>query len=126
VLRNPQEISSSPSNDPNLLSILNYVANLNVSQDIYIKNRLNLQQRYPNVKVLSYDQVKRRVSNLSGVSTRQHDMCTDSCVGFTGPFAHLEDCHRCHGPRYDPHKLGKSNNKNKVPQKSFITFYIGP
>ena len=129
AFRNPQAISSSPSDDPDLLlSISNYVANLNASQDIYIKNRLNTQRRDPNIKMLSYDQVQRRVSKLSGVVTWQHDMCVDSCVGFTGPYADLEHCPhpRCGKPRYDPHKLEKSGGKIKVPQKSFTTFPVGP
>ena len=76
--------------------------------------------------MLSYDQVKRRVSSLSGVLTWQHDMCVDSCVGFTGLYARLEECPRCQQPRYDPEKLAKSNGRTKVPQKSFTTFPIGP
>ena len=127
AFRKPQPISFSPSEDPDLLlSISNYIANLNASQDIYVKNRLNLQRRFPEVKTLSYDQAKRMVSNLSGVLTWQEDMCVDSCVGFTGPFARLEECPRCQKPRYDPEKLEKSNGKTKIPQKSFTTFPVGP
>ena len=59
AFRNPQELMFSPSDDPDLLlSILNFVANINGSQDIYTKNRLNFQRRSPEVKILSYDQVK--------------------------------------------------------------------
>ena len=127
ALRNPQELSSSPSEDPDLLlSISSYITNLNVSQDIYRKNHLNIQRRSPEVKMLSYDQVKRKVSSLSGVVTWQHDMCVDSCVGFTGPHARLEECPRCQEPRYDPEKLERSNGRTKVPRKSFTTFPIGP
>ena len=124
---NPQEISFSPSEDPDLLlSISNFVANLNASQDIYTKNRSNFQRRCPEVKMLLFDQVRRSVSDLSGVLTWQDDMCVDSCVGFTGPYARLEDCPKCHKPCYDQEKLEKSNGKTKVPQKSFTTFPIGP
>ena len=129
AFRNPQEISSSPSDDPDLLlSISNYVANLNASQDIYIKNRLNIRRRDPEIKMLSYDQVQRRVTKLSGVVTWEHDMCIDSCVGFTGPYAELDHCpdRRCKKPRYDQRKLEKSGGKNKVPLKTFTTFPIGP
>ena len=124
---NPQELDFSPSEDPDLLlSISNYVDTLNASQDVYAKTRLNFQRRSPEVKMLSYDQVKRRVSRLSGVVTWQDDMCIDSCVGFTGPYKDLEECPRCHKPRYDPDKLAKSNGKTKIPQKSFTTFPVGP
>ena len=125
--RNPQEISFSPSEDPDLLlSILNYIANLNASQDVYNKNRLNIQRRFPEAKVLSFDQAKRMVSKLSGVVTWKHDMCVDSCTGFTGPYEHLEECPKCSKPRYDPDELKKSNGKIKKPQKSFTTFPLGP
>jgi hypothetical protein len=125
--RNPHEISFFLSDDLDLLlSVANCVANLNASQDIYTKNRLNYQRRNPEVKILSYDQVQRRVSNLSGVLTWQDYMCADSCVGFTGLFAQPGECPRCPKPRYDPDKLEKSNGKPKVPQKSFATFPVGP
>jgi len=125
----PQELLSSPSDNPDLLlSISNYVANLNASQDIYTKNRLNVQRRDPEIKILSYDQVQRRVTKLSGVVTWQDDMCIDSCAGFTGPYAKLDNCPdlRCGKPHYDQHKLEKSGGKNKVPLKTFTTFPVGP
>ena len=124
---NPQPLSFSPSDDPDLLlSISNYVANLNASEDIYIKNRLNLQRWCPDIKILSYEQVKRTVSSLSGVLTWQDDMCIDSCAGFTGPYARLEECPRCHKPRYDPEILAKSGGMKKVRRKAFMTLPVGP
>jgi hypothetical protein len=55
-------------------------------------------------------------------------MCVNSCVGFTGPFENLEQCPqpRCREPRYDQEKLAKSNGRNKVPRKVFMTFTAGP
>ena len=124
---NPQPLSFSPSDDPDLLlSISNYVANLNASEDIYIKNRLNLQRWCPDIKILSYEQVKRTVSSLSGVLTWQDDMCIDSCAGFMGPYARLEECPRCHKPRYDPEILAKSGGMKKVRRKAFMTLPVGP
>jgi hypothetical protein len=76
--------------------------------------------------MLSYDQAKRRVSNLSGVVSWKHHMCVDSCVGFTGPFANLEACPRCFQPRYDVDEYRKSGGKKKVPRKVFTTFPLGP
>ena len=76
--------------------------------------------------MLSYDQVKRRVSDLSRLTTWKNHMCVDSCVGFTGPYATMDKCPRCHKPRYDQDKLKKSNGRNKVPQKEFTTFALGP
>ena len=52
AFRNPQELSPSPSEDPDLLlSISNYITNLNASQDIYINNRSNIQGDYTRLMI---------------------------------------------------------------------------
>jgi len=127
--QNPQELQSSPSDDKDLrLSIKSFISGLdhNQSQGAYTSTRENILDRYPDSEMLSYDQVKRRVSDLSGVVTLKHDMCVDSHVAFTGPYAHLEKCPRCGQSRYDEAKLAKSGGKKKVPRKVFTMFPIGP
>ena len=97
AFKNPQEIRSSPSDNPDLhFSLRFYISSLNhnSSQKAYADALLDVQERYPDSKMLSYDQVKRRVSDLSGVVTWKHDMCFNSCVAFTGPFGTLEVCVR--------------------------------
>ena len=129
TLRNPGQLQVSPSDDLDLLlSVALYISSLDhlVSQKAYTSTCEALQMRYPNSGVLSYDQVRRRVSSLSGVLTWKHDMCVDSCAAFTGPFADLEECPLCQKPRYDEEELAKSNGKKKVPQKVFMTFPLGP
>ena len=131
ALRNPQELHSSPSGDRDLrLSIKSYIATLDhlQSQKSYARSRENIMECFPESKMLSYDQVKRKVSQLSGVITWKHHMCVNSCLAFTGPFADLEECPRprCREPRYDQQKLRESNGKNKVPRKVFTTFPLGP
>ena len=131
AFKNPQEIQSSPLDDPDLhLSLRFYISSLNhnLSQKDYAGALLDIQEHYPESKMLSYDQVKQQVSDLSGVVTWKHDMCFKSYVAFTGPFANLEVCPdpRCWEPRYDQHKLTKSNGKVKVPQKVFTMFALGP
>src|ERR1700684_2798240 len=82
-------------NDPDLrLSIDFYISSLDhtQSQRAYSKAQSIVQRTFPNSNMLSYDQVKRRVSDLSGIVTWKHDMCFHSCVGFTGPYANLETC----------------------------------
>ena len=58
----------------------------------------------------------------------QNDMCIDSCVGLTGPYANPTHCPhpRCGKPRYDQRKLERSGGKTKVPLKTFTTFPLGP
>ena len=129
AFRNPEELRASPSNDPDLkLSISFYISSLDhaSSERAYAASRRNILTRYPNSNMLSYDQVKRRVSNLSGLTTWKNHMCVDSCAAFTGPYAAMDECPRCHKPRYDQDKLKKSNGKDKVPQKEFSTFALGP
>jgi hypothetical protein len=129
AFRNPQELRFSPVEDPDLrLSIGFFIATLdhNESQKSYATACELVRIRWPESKMLSYDQVKRRGSNLSGVVTWKGDMCVDSCAAFTGPFAHLEQCPRCGKSRYDEEELRKSHGKKKVPQKVFTTFPLGP
>src|ERR1700733_5516427 len=95
AFRNPQEDRFFPSDDPDLhLSIDFYISSLDhaQSQKAYAKSRSNILKHFPTSSMLSYDQVKRRVSDLSGIVTWKHDMCFNTCVGFTGPFAQLTDC----------------------------------
>ena len=127
--KNPQGLRFSPSDDPDLrLSIKLYISSLDhkVSQEGYSGNRESIRDRYPQSELLSYNQVKRRVSNLSGVITLKHDMCVDSHIAFTGPYARLERCPHCGQSRYDEAELAKSGGKKKIPRKVFTTFPLGP
>ena len=112
-LRNPKEVEFSPSDDPNLeLSIEFYISSLdhNQSQNAYSTACAINRKHFPGSNILSYNQVKRRVSELSGVVTWKHDMCINSCAGFTGPFASLESCPNpdCSEYRYDQEQLRRS------------------
>ena len=72
---NPHENQTSPSDDPDLwLSISFYISSLDhtQSQKGYAEWRELIQQRFPELKMLLYDQVKRQVSDLSGVITWKH------------------------------------------------------
>ena len=128
---NPQGDEPPPSDEDGLLlSVKFYIASLDhaQSQRAYTKSRSIILECFPGSKMLSYDQVKRRVSEYSGVVTWKHDMCINSCVGFTGPYAELETCPdaRCQEPRYDQEQLRKSGGRKKVARKEFTTFALGP
>ena len=88
-----------------------------MSQRVYTSLCEDIKTRYPDLEMLSYDQVKRRVSNLSGVITLKHDMCIDSCAAFIGPLTELANCPCCGKPRY---------NEKKVTQKVFTMFPLSP
>ena len=78
-LRNPQAHLSTPSDDPDLLlSVSCFVDLLNSSQDAYDKVCRNIRRRSPEIEMLSYDRVKRKVQNLSGIITLKHDICINT------------------------------------------------
>lgn len=122
-LLNPMEHESTPMDDPNLMmSLRTFIGLLDSSQKNYDLMRLISRARDNEIEMLSYYRVERKAQQLSGVVTWEHDMCVKSCVGFTGPFEHLDRCPDCGAPRYDQDEpTGK-----KLPQKVFTTFPIGP
>ena len=124
---NPEELESTPPDDPNLkLSILNYLSLIGSSQGTYEAIRQNIQQCAPGVDLLSHYQVERHARDLTGLVIWEHHMCVSSCVGFTGPYTHLESCPRCGEPRYKQKELEESGGLRKVPRKVFTTFPVGP
>ncbi|KAJ7587761.1 hypothetical protein C8J56DRAFT_740470, partial [Mycena floridula] len=50
------------------------------------------KHRYPDGKMLSYDQVHHRVKKPSRILLFQHDMCINSGMVYTGPFRKPEEC----------------------------------
>jgi len=113
--------------DPNLrLSLDLFLAAGNSSQETYNSVRKAILRRYPEDEVLTYDQIKRRVAQLSGVISLVHDMCINSCVAYTGPLRDLEICPECGEPRYDPIKLAATAGEAKVARQEFYTIPIGP
>ncbi|KAI0082985.1 hypothetical protein BDY19DRAFT_987990 [Irpex rosettiformis] len=67
---------------------------------------------------LSYSQVKRKVTEITGITPIYTDMCIDTCVAFTGPFAELERCPLCSKARFE--------ENSRKPCQQFATFPIGP
>jgi hypothetical protein len=59
-------------------------------------------------------QVKQVVAELTGVESIVHDMCIDSCVGFTGPFAGLTHCPECGKCCYEEVKFVESDGEIRV------------
>ena len=124
---NPQEHTSVPSDDPVLrFSLRNFISCMDASQRTYEEVCRNARELIPDLEPLSFYQVQRRARDLSGILTWEHHMCFNSCVGFTGPFAALENCPNCDEPRYDQQSLEESDGERKVPRKVFTTFPVGP
>ena len=123
----PREHESEPPDDPGLkLSLLNFISFMGHSQTAYNDACQNVRQCFPDIEILSYYQVERRAQNFSGVITWEHHMCVRSCIGFTGPYANLEQCPRCGELRYKEKDLEESDGERKVPRQVFTTFPVGP
>ena len=69
---------------------------------------------------MTYHNVKKLVTHLTGIVPIIRDMCDKSCVAYTGPFAEYDHCPKCGESRYDPALTGK------IPRKQFHTFPIAP
>ncbi|KAG2349710.1 hypothetical protein BDR05DRAFT_972677 [Suillus weaverae] len=59
-------------------------------------------------EILSFYNVEKLIHQHTGVELIEHDMCPESCLAFTGPFAHLESC------------------PIKVMIQTFVTILLGP
>jgi len=127
-LRNPTE-EELDINDPYFrLSLDMYLILTNTSQETYRELVVALLRCHPEAegRLLSYDQIKRCVQNLTGVIPIHDDMCINSCMAFTGPYKDLDTCLKCPQPRYDPAILHSSNGMVKKPRQSMTTIPIGP
>ncbi|KAF8330259.1 hypothetical protein F5887DRAFT_840521, partial [Amanita rubescens] len=84
-----EHLRSAPSHfsfdvhDPDFIfSLRTFMAVSNASQATYNAFRDATLERHPTDPFLSYDQVKRRIEQLSGVVPIMHDMCVDTCAAF--------------------------------------------
>ncbi|ETW76855.1 hypothetical protein HETIRDRAFT_125856 [Heterobasidion irregulare TC 32-1] len=125
TLQDPDHCPQGPLvelNDPILrLSLDLFLAVSNASQQTYTDIGAALMRYQPALKILSFDQIQRRVAELSGVVPIIHHMCVNTCVAFTGPFRDLTKCPVCYELRYDPLKPGSN-----VPRQEFHTIPLGP
>jgi hypothetical protein len=95
-----------------------FLSTTNSSRETYNDVRATMLRCYPEDPFLSFDQIKRRVEQLSGVVPIYHDMCVDTCAAFTGPFRDLDCCPICSAPRY--------HCGTRDPRRQFITIPLGP
>ncbi|KAF5335649.1 hypothetical protein D9758_017763 [Tetrapyrgos nigripes] len=74
-------------------------------------------EAFPDEELLSWDQMKCRMKELSGVEAIKHDMCPNTCLAFTGPFTDLDSCPECSSPR---------QNADGTCKQAFDTVPVGP
>ncbi|KAH9851446.1 hypothetical protein C2E23DRAFT_869376 [Lenzites betulinus] len=104
--------------DPDLLLWIQiYIAVGNASDETYNAVRDAIKARFPEINALTLYKVKKAIEKLSGVVGEVTQMCVKSCIGFTGPFAAFDRCHKCGEARYCPVELAAGR---KVPRQRFL------
>jgi hypothetical protein len=96
---------------------------MNGSQASYDGICQAIRRRSPKIQALSYNQVQRRLSNLTGVFPVMMDMCNRSCVAFMGPFSNLCACPLCSSDRYET--ITQGTKHVSVPRKQALTIPVG-
>ncbi|KAJ3006434.1 hypothetical protein NUW54_g3936 [Trametes sanguinea] len=86
-------------------------------------HRTAILELHPDDDIPSYDQIRRKVADLTGIHALQTAMCVNLCVIYTGPFVDLRECPHCKEPRYNSLSL---NRGSLVPRRMFHTFPIRP
>ncbi len=118
-LRSPPTQTFLIENHPDFrLGLDIFMASTKSSIDTYIRMREAILRRHPEDQIPSYDQMKRAMTEITGVSSVMHPMCRNSCIAFTGPFANLHACPKCSAPKLCP--------LTKKPYQEFHTILLGP
>ncbi|TFK84307.1 hypothetical protein K466DRAFT_577363 [Polyporus arcularius HHB13444] len=95
-----------------------YLARGDASEANYADVLEAIRELHPEDDIPSYDSVRRQVANVTGIQPIRTDMCEDSCIAYTGPFAHLHACPipSCKKPQYDPVELARGRRVPRRPQ----------
>jgi hypothetical protein len=125
-LRNPEQ-GPPDVDDPDLiLAIKIYLATTKASDDVYKDVGEAISERFAEWDFLSMDRLKRKITTLTGIAPVTHDMCINSCIGYTGPYSDLIHCPACGTLRYDPLQFDASRGVIRIPQQTFCTLPLGP
>ena len=110
------------------LSLDVYLILMNISQETYRELVVAFLRCHPEAKgrLLSYNQIRHHVKNLTRIVPIYDDMCVNSCMAFTGPYKHFNTCIECPELRYDQAILHSSNGMVKKPWLLMTTIPIGP
>ncbi|KAF8592803.1 hypothetical protein K439DRAFT_1650261 [Ramaria rubella] len=109
-----------------MYSLKQYIAAHSASHQTYTEFAANHNEVFPEVLMLSLDQLKRKIAEWSGVEPIVHDMCPNTCIAYTGFFEDHESCPVCERSHYDAFKLNRTHGKVKKPLQHFYTMPIGP
>ncbi|KAG2744318.1 hypothetical protein P692DRAFT_201721996, partial [Suillus brevipes Sb2] len=129
-LRNPPQGPITIDSPGIRHSISMYLALEHASQEAYDRIMRSTRRNFTEADgiddLLSFYRVERLIAEYTGVESIKHDMCLNSCLAFTGPFADLDNCPMCGTSRWDPAKLRASNGRTKIAAQTFTTIPLGP
>lgn len=117
-LRNPPTYPADVGNLDLQLGLRLFLAMVNSSQETYASSREAIMIRHPDDQEPSFDQIKRSITDITGVVPIIEHMCPNSCLAYTGPFASLDICPECGEQRYD--------DTGHTPRQEFYTIPLGP
>jgi hypothetical protein len=110
-------------------SISMYLALEHASQEAYNRIRRATMQNFLGAEgadeILSFHNVEKLIAQYTGVKPIVHDMCLQSCLAFTGPYADEDHCPLCGTSRWDQAKIHASNGRVKVAAQTFTTIPLG-
>ncbi|KAG6835383.1 hypothetical protein H0H93_001990 [Arthromyces matolae] len=103
-LMNPPEypLELDEEVDADLIECLRIFLHGHNSAKHYNRTIKDLKMRHPEDELLSFNQLKRTIRELTGIVPIIHDMCPNSCLAYTGPLSNRQTCHRCGESRIDP------------------------
>ena len=97
----------------------------NITGDTYTDMRAAYQEHSPDTTkdIPTHPQAERLLESVTGIHALRCDMCPNTCLAFTGPFATIEACPICKEPRYEP---GDTARQPRTARRTFCTFPLGP
>jgi hypothetical protein len=117
----PQQTLQAQLQDADLkYSIMTYFKTSRGCRKTYRSAREAALERHPKDNFLSFDQIKTRIEELTGVYAVKHSMCLNSCLAFTGPFKDDTHCSICGEERY------LYINSKRTSRQQFYTLLLGP
>ncbi|TBU26951.1 hypothetical protein BD311DRAFT_666434, partial [Dichomitus squalens] len=111
----------APENDELRLALKQFVIN-GYSEKAYRDNRAAVMDYSKGLVLPTYEAMQNLVQELSGVVPIVTDMCPQTCVAYTGPYAHLDRCpdKDCTEMRYE------TRGNKRVARRTFQTHPLGP
>ncbi|KAF9020619.1 hypothetical protein BDZ89DRAFT_1072147 [Hymenopellis radicata] len=116
----PLDIGGSDHDDKVLrASIRLFLAQIKASEESYKDSVAAFSELETEYDLLSYDQVQRRIGQLSGVKPIISHMCPNSCMAYTGPLSERDSCLRCGESRW-------KDTRKTVPRQKYYTLPLAP